>query len=327
MHSSAWSHALPDSSARQSLPEMQDRPAQRVWLLVALLSHTGWGAYPVLARYLQTVSQLPSMALLALGNLLALVVLARFLVAHIDMRLWRSPLVWLLALAVLGRAPTNILAARFTLAIYVQLVTLSTPFLVVLLNRLFFHQHIPQYTGLAMLLSLLGSLMMLSSGAGLTGVLFIAPTTADWMGMGLALVSSGFLALYMLLVRRAAQAGIAAESVFVVQVVAATTIALLLSLLLGEDWSRWGQIGLSDWLVFAAFSLGVFVVANVSNIGALRHLGAPFVSSMLGWRLVVVLVLSYLLLGEQLTTVWQVAGALLVLATISWYVGRNARAA
>jgi drug/metabolite transporter (DMT)-like permease len=46
---------------------------------------------------------------------------------------------------------------------------------------------------------------------------------------------------------------------------------------------------------------------------------------MLGWRLVSVLVLAYLLLGEQLQTIWQFVGALIVLATITWYVRRQPR--
>jgi drug/metabolite transporter (DMT)-like permease len=297
-------------------------PERWLWVLVALGSHTGWGAYPALARYLQTVSNLPSMALLAVGNALVLLVLARFILRHIDSRLLHSRLIWLLMFTVCGRAITNMLAPRFALAIYVQLITLSTPFLVVLLGKTLFREPIPPYTGHAITFSLIGSLLMMSSNSP-AGLLQFAPTSSDWLGMAIAVLSSIFLALYMLTVRRSAQQQLSGEAVFAVQVITVTSISTILSLLLGEDWSRWATIGLTDWLVFALFAGGVFLGANIGNFSALRRLGAPFVSSLLGWRLVSTLLFGGLLLGERLTTPWQFLGVLIVLVTISWYVRRT----
>ena len=71
--------------------------------------------------------------------------------------------------------------------------------------------------------------------------------------------------------------------------------------------------------MFAVFTLGVLAGANLGQIGALRHLGAPLVSSLLGWRLVSALIIAGVLLGERLTSLWQVMGALIVLVTITWY--------
>lgn len=75
----------------------------------------------------------------------------------------------------------------------------------------------------------------------------------------------------------------------------------------------------ADWLVFAAFSLGVLLGANLGQINALRYLGAPLVSSMLASRLVSALIVGALLLGERLTSLWQLLGAGVVLVTITWY--------
>jgi drug/metabolite transporter (DMT)-like permease len=263
------------------------------------------------------------MTLLAVANILTLLVLARPLLRRVDWTMFRSPFIWLLMLVVAGRAPTNILSARFAMAIYVQLVTLATPFLVVLLGALLFREPIPRYTRRAVLLSSFGSLLMLSSGSGPLGLLQIRPTPSDWLGMALALVSITFLALYMLLIRRSAQHNLSAEGVFGVQLVVISIEATGLSLLAGEDWSRWLALSPRDWGVFALFTLGVFLGANVANISALRRLGAPFVSSMLGWRLVSTLAVAYVLLGEQLTTAWQVLGAIIVLTTITWYATRR----
>ncbi|MBN2873692.1 MAG: hypothetical protein JXM71_01240 [Spirochaetales bacterium] len=45
------------------------------WVLSALLSHSAWGAYPVLARYLQNTHHLGTMSLSMMTNTLALVIL------------------------------------------------------------------------------------------------------------------------------------------------------------------------------------------------------------------------------------------------------------
>jgi drug/metabolite transporter (DMT)-like permease len=96
-----------------------------------------------------------------------------------------------------------------------------------------------------------------------------------------------------------------------------------LSLLWGEEWGRWLTIGALDWGVFVAYSLFVVVVANGLQIAAIRHLGAPMVSSLMRWRLVATLSLRMLLLGERLTSFWQGAGMFLVLGTITWYLSRQ----
>jgi hypothetical protein len=43
------------------------------------------------------------------------------------------------------------------------------------------------------------------------------------------------------------------------------------------------------------------------------------VSSLMGWRLISTLLAGMFLLGEQLTSVWQVAGMILVLVTVTCY--------
>lgn len=241
------------------------------WVLAALGAHTGWGAYPVLARYLQTVSRLPSMSLLLLGNLLVLFVLAFTVLPRVDVRAFRSRVLWVFAVVVVSRAVTNLLAARFTLAIYVQLITLMTPFIVVLLSALFLREPIPRYTGRAITLSLVGAVLMMSGDVGQGGVR-LALTPTDWLGIGLAFTSSFFLATYMVIVRRTVRHDLPGEAVFTVQVVTLVGMTALLSLLLDEDWSRWQETGWADWLVFGAFSLGVLLGSNMGQIGALRHL-------------------------------------------------------
>jgi len=288
------------------------------WVLAALIAHTGWGIYPVLGRYMQTVSGLPSMSILVIGGIPMLILMFVYVIPRHGLQVFRSKLIWLLALVVVIRSITNLLSARFTLAIYVQLITLMTPFIVVIFNRTFLHERAPAYTGRAMTLSFIGAVMMMSAGIGATGIHFNF-THSDWLGLGLALASSLSLAFYMIIIRGTARQQIPVDAVLVFQSVAIMASALAISLIIGEDWSQWTRIGSGDWLVVVAYILLVIFGANGLQIGALRHLGAPMVSSMMAWRLVSALIVGGILLGEELTTLWQLTGALLVLVTITWY--------
>ena len=108
-----------------------------------------------------------------------------------------------------------------------------------------------------------------------------------------------------------------------VQLIAILAFSLIVSLVLGEEWHRWQELTPFDWLIFLAFSLGVLFGANMGQVGALRHLGAPMVSSLLAWRLVSALIFAALLLDERLTSPVQFLGALIVLTTITWYLRRQ----
>jgi drug/metabolite transporter (DMT)-like permease len=304
----------PSLSERQTLP----------WLSVALIAHTGWGAYPVLARYMQTNSQLPSMSLLALGNLAGLIIISLLLWPRLHRYSFHHPLLWLFATIVVLRGVTNFLAARYTLSIYVQLITQMTPFLVALLSLTLLRERLPRYTGRAITLCLAGAVLMMSGNIDLTQAL-PDPNRLDWLGITLALVSSLALACYMLLVRHSARRAVPGEAMNVIQLLALFAFSLPASLALGEDWSRYLALETVDWLVFATFVLGVLVMSNLGQVGALRRLGAPLVSSLLAWRLVGALIIGAFLLNERLTSLWQILGAVLVLVTTSWYLWQQGK--
>jgi drug/metabolite transporter (DMT)-like permease len=293
-----------------------------VWVAAALIAHTGWGIYPVLGRYMQTVSNLPSLSILVVGGIPMLLLMLFYVIPHNGWRIFRSHQLWLLGLVVVIRSITNLLAARFTLSIYVQLITLMTPFIVIVFSQIFLHEPAPDYTGRAILFSFIGAVMMMSAGVGVAGV-HLALTASDWLGLGLAFGSAISLAFYMIIIRNTARHDLPFDAVLVFQSVVIMTSALAISLLIGEDWSIWLDNGPTDWLVVAAYILLVVFGANGLQIGALRHLGAPMVSSMMAWRLVSALILGGLLLGERLSSWWQFAGALLVLVTITWYLWRQ----
>lgn len=292
------------------------------WLLVALVSHTLWGTHPVFARYLQTVSHLPSLSILVLAYGLPLVIFGAFILPRLDRHVYRSPLLWQFGAISVVRGLTNQFAARYTLSVFVQLVTQTTPFWVVLLSALLLHEAIPRYTRRAVVLTFVGSALMMGEsllagwqGGGLGGI----NGRYDLLGIFLAILSSIALAAYMLIVRRSRDANLPSEAIMLMQFFVITSSSAILSLLWQEDWHGWLTIGLWDIIAFLGLSIGVFVLANLSQIVAIRHIGAPRVSSLMSWRLLSTFAIGTLFLNERLTSPWQFAGMLIVFATITWY--------
>lgn len=291
--------------------------SRMVWIGVALLSHFGWGAYPVLVRYLQTKSGLPALSINAAANIIVLAILAFVVLPRIDWRFFRARFAWVFGVVIILRSTTNILAPRYTLAMYAQLMTLMTPFIVALLSATFMHEQLPRYTGRALALSFVGATMM-TLAASSQGVR-ISLTTDDWIGIGLALTSAFFLAIYMIFTRRAFSYHATEQSLLAFQSFVLMVSMIIGGWLVGEDWSRWATIGISDWLVFLAFALLVILGGNLLQMSALRRLSAPLVTALLASRLIATLIVGALLLGEYLTSIWQFAGAIIVFITITWY--------
>ncbi|MCL4265277.1 MAG: DMT family transporter [Anaerolineae bacterium] len=295
------------------------------WLTVALVAQMGWGAYPVLLRYLQTISGLPGLSLLAIGNLVVLLLVAAIILPRVDRRIFRLRIVWLFGLLVVLRGITNLLATRYTLAIYAQIIYLMTPFIVALLSRVVLKEQLPRHTMKALTIALVGALLIVSSDWGPTAV---STHRHDLWGIFFAILSSISLAFYMIVTRRTAHShasgeGASSEGLLLVHLLALFTFSLLASLLVGEEWSQWRSLTPLDWLVFAGLSLGVLLGANLGQIRSIQHLGAPLVSSMMAIRLVSALLFAGLLLGERLTSVWQIAGAAIIIVTITWYLRQS----
>lgn len=287
-----------------------------LWIAASLAAHASWGLYPVLARYLQTISNLPTFSILVTGNLVVLVFLSRYLIRRTNASVFRLPIVWVFGFIVVLRAATNIASTRYTLSIYVQLVTQATPFIVILLSTLVFREKLPRFTIPAVTLALIGAVLMIGTNFG---AVTDDPTRRDWLGVGLAFFSVLMLATYMVLVRRTVKHHVSGEALLLVQLIAIIGISSVMSVLVGENWEQYLRLGVTDWTVFFVFTFLVFLGANLWQIQAIQHIGAPFHSSMLASRLISALIFGWLLLGERLESVWQVVGAVIVLVTITWY--------
>ena len=165
----------------------------RAWvLLVMLAAHSGWAMYPVLNKAL--LAYLPPFTLLMVANGLSAIIAFFIARPRLSLALFSNRSMWLFALITAARSITNILAIKYTLAIYVQLVNLSTPFYVAWMGCWLLKEKIPPYTFSALLVSSLGAFLVISPNPL---ALQLPHGSTDLLGIALALLSSAFLGLYM----------------------------------------------------------------------------------------------------------------------------------
>ena len=287
--------------------------------LAVLAAHSGWAMYPVLNKVL--LAHLPPFTLLMVANGLALVVALFISRSHLSCALFRNQALWVFALVTAARSITNILAIKYTLAIYVQLVNLSTPFYVAWMGRVLLKEKVPPYTLPALALSSLGAYLVISPDPlGLQ----LPRGSTDLLGIALALVSSAFLGLYMTWARRMTTRDAHPMAVYFQQTLTLAILYVCLSLFSGEDWGLLLEQPSQVWLGIVALVLIVLVGAALLQIWALSVVNAALFSTLISWRLVVALIAAWLLLGERLVSAWQVGGSLLVIVTVTCYLAYQA---
>ncbi len=288
-------------------------------IVLAILAHTGFGLYVVLVKYL--IEYLPRFGLLAAAFGAAVPV--TFLVAR---RNWswskfRSTETWLLCGIVVIRSVTKLLAVQFTLATYVQLIDLSVPFFTPIIAALLLREAMPSRTWTALGVTGLGSFLVVTVDPF---DIQLPNGTADLVGVTFALVSSltmafGVVYTRYLTVRRLSPAGI-----FFQQVFATATTYGVLSMLTDENWQPFMSLSTSIWAVFALFILLAIIGGGLSQVFAISRINATLFSMLLSWRLVVAVGLGWFLLGERLTSLWQVLGMIIVIFTITLYIRHQA---
>lgn len=299
------------------------------WIILALLSHSAWGGYPVLARYLQNVHHIGTMSMAAMTNSLAAILILLFMRKRIDLRTMSPAQALILSLLVIARGTTNLYASRFTYATTVQLFSLMAPFLVAFVSLKLYKEPLPRHTVAALSVSLIGSVAMIygASPPGPAG----AAGGGQALGILLAAISGGLLAFYMLFIRQGgssgarpgastgASTGASSETMAFIQFFSLAVFMGGGSLAVGEDWSPWLGIAPSGIIAYLAFALGVLLFGTVMQNNALKHLGAPRYSTLQAWRLLSTIAYSWLILGEGIETAWQAAGTVVVMATITLY--------
>ncbi|MBM4413038.1 MAG: DMT family transporter [Chloroflexi bacterium] len=289
-----------------------------LWLLAALLGHSAWGIYPVLARYLQIEAGLPGLTLLTVANGFAMIVMCVVVGLRGEFRQLLIRAGWMVAVFAALRAITNVLAARYAPAAQVTLIGLLTPPLVAIMGKFWFDDPPPAKTALVLGISMTGAIIMLSSEMQAESF-WQGGSTSSWVGVALAVTSSVMLALYMLSVRRTHKHNISSEATFLLQLIAVVASSIPLSVGANEDWSRWQQLTSYQWTIFLIFALGIVIGANLLQVYTLRKLGAPLVTSVQAWRLPVAAIAGGIVMNEWLSTPAEYIGALITAGSVTWY--------
>ncbi|HEY9054074.1 MAG TPA: DMT family transporter [Rectinemataceae bacterium] len=293
------------------------------WIVLGLISHSAWGGYPVLARYLQKIHHLGTMSMAAMTNTLAAILIVAFMGKKIDLKTITLKQALILAFLVISRGLTNLYASRFTYATTVQLFSLLAPFIVALLSFKLYREPLPRHTIVALVVSLAGSIAMIygatpSRASNLGG-------NDHPLGIALAAVSGALLAFYMIFIKNRGKTGSSAETMAFIQFASLALFMCCGSVIAKEEWNPWLVIAPSGILAYTAFALGVLLFGTVMQNKALKHLGAPMYSTLQAWRLLSTIIYSWVILGERIETLWQAIGTITVVATITLYtVSQNA---
>lgn len=300
-------------------PPTQPAPISRnMWLFAALLGHSAWGVYPVLARYLQLDADLPGMTLLIVANGSALLVMAVVVWWRGELRQLLVRAGWLVAVFAALRAITNVLAARYAPAAQVTLLGLLTPPLVAVLGQVWFDDPPPPRTALVLIVSCIGALVMLS-GDIQQASFWQSGGNSSWVGIALATSSSVLLALYMLSVRRTYKHGISSEATFLLQLIAVVGTSIPISIVQNDNWQPWLHLRSTHWIALAVFAFVIVIGANLLQVYTLRKLGAPLVTSVQAWRLPIAAIMAGLVLGEWLKTPSEYLGIAITAGCVTWY--------
>jgi drug/metabolite transporter (DMT)-like permease len=262
---------------------------------------------------------------------------------------WKMHMV---VISIVLRYGTTFYSSGYTSAVYVQLIGLLSPFFISYTNYLFLRNtpdgkmdSLNWRTFIALLFTIAGSVLIILGGirTGQPGLdakwwhfmtnfdmnwhnLGSNLTYRDFIGMILALMSTIFISIYMVMTRlcttdttcKSAAWLTSGENFMILQNAATAFIFIGPSLQL-EDWSAWLRLSTMDWFVFFTNSFLVTLVATLSSIMAIQKLGPATVGSTTSARMVSAIVFSTLMLGETLQSAWQVVGSAVVLVSVTLF--------
>jgi len=298
-------------------PQSKDETASAtLWIILALVSHTTWGSYSVFARYLQNHHHLGPLSISALANALAFCLLTIFTRKKLNLKSLPAKEILIYAAIVIGRNLLNLYAARYTYAINVQLMALLAPFIVAYISKIFLKETLPPRTKPALIFCFLGSIFMILGGQSDVQA---KDRLSNWLGIGLSLLAGVFLAVLMLEIKRLSRKGATAETIAFYQFGPLSAFMFLASFTIKEDWQPWSNLTLPGILAFLYFAFIVLLLGTVLQNRGIAKLGAAAYTTLQASRLVSAILFSWLILGEGIQSIAQALGALIVIATITWY--------
>jgi len=285
---------------------------------LALIAHTSFGLNVALVKYL--FRYLPPFGLMAVAFGLAVPV-TYFVARHsIKLEDLRCAQMWWLSGVVVARSVSKLLALQFTLATYVQLVDLTVPFLTAIAAWMLLREAIPSGTLIALSATSIGSFL----------IIVVDPLniqlpngTSDLIGIAFALGSSLLMAVNVVYTRYLTRSKLSTASVFFQRAMAVAISYGVLSVLAGESWQPFATLDVSTWIIWALVIAAV-VSGGLTQVLSISRINATLFSTLLSWRLLVVLGAGWVLLGERLTSVWQAVGIAIATLSITLYLRHQA---
>jgi drug/metabolite transporter (DMT)-like permease len=271
-------------------------------MLLIVVSAVAFGAMAIFARFAYAggadVLGVLSLRFLIAGVLLTLVMLAR-------RRPWprgRALVVAILmgAIGYVGQAVCFFAALNHASAGLVALLLYVYPTLVCLLAAAFLHQPLTRRTLVVLAVSFIGIALTLGGGHG----------TATGIALGLA--AAAFYSVYIIVGSRELAGTDALGATTVVCLSAAATLGIA-SLLRAPQFPAvwWG------WAAVLAIALVSTVVAMLAFFGGLKRVGPARASILSTLEPVVTVALAWVLLGESLSALQLVGGALVLGSAVS----------
>ena len=287
---------------------------------LALFAHTGFGLFVVFVKYL--LNYLPPFRMLAVAFTIALPLVLMITNRAINWRELRRREIWLLAAIMMARSLTKLLGLQFTYALYVQLVDMAVPLLAPILAWLLLREAMPVGTVLAILITTIGSFLVITVDPF---HMSLPNGHRDLIGIGFAFASAVLMTLGMVYTRglTAHRHGLSPQGLFLAQVFVGAGTYWVLSIVSHESWMEFAHLPSSVMIAFTLLILVSIVAAGISQIVSLARVKTSLFSTLLSWRLVIAASSSWILLGEKLSTAWQIAGILLVIGSITLYLRRQ----
>lgn len=262
------------------------------------------------------------------------------------------------ALLVSFRVATNIYTPKLITAFYVQLITLTNPFMVSIFSVVLIREKFTYHTIVAMVFMLLGGVLVvvgnsnspaIGGGSGFSWTIDFTTIGSDLgysdlFGIILAFISTAVFALSFVVIKvagskkdepSATQDELAkmswrrrfvrkytrtyhAETLFIVQALCLIPMGFIGSVIVGEDWTPMFQTNWSGLAVIISLGL-IFVVGALCNVYMIWILGATNATTTIPLRLISTLLVAGILMGEWLHNIAQVLGGIIVFVSVTWY--------
>ena len=308
-------------------------------VLLSVLSAVMWGWYPVLGRYLQTreIGQPSTAACLAALTTLDTVLLLCFMGAQslcsekslphsASFRRRRARYAAGYGSLCVVRMWTNLESTRLTNVFNVQMTALMLPFVTAGMAKVLLKEDIHWALPPTLLASVVASVLAIC-GQGLSPASQrLSGALGWWDAVGIALqLFSVVCSAAVKIALKGTEDVLGKGELMLAQMV--TTCVVMLPACLIFDRSSLVALTQLDTAGVAAFlglAIGVYLVANATQIMATRQLGASNHSASNSLRLVSACVGSWLVLDEPITNVLQWAGLVMIIfALITYWRLRN----